>query len=90
MKKVIDGKLYNTATAEHLASYYNHKSASDFDLRDEDLYRTKKGTYFLVCCNGCRAGGDCLRPMTEDEAKEWVEAYANEAYCDIFGEPEEA
>ena len=90
MQRVIDGRLYNTETAEHLAGYYNNKSASDFDLRDEDLYRTRKGSYFLACRNGCRAGGDCILPMTEGEAKEWVEDYANDRYCDIFGTPEEA
>lgn len=46
MKKIIDGKLYNTETATFLGDYeYSH--SGDFRHMYEALYQTKKGTYFL-------------------------------------------
>lgn len=102
MKKVIEGKLYNTATAEYLAEWH-YSNPSDFSYVSEDLYRTKMGNYFLCGEGGAMSkyavssgqnscgGGSDLIPMTEDEAKEWVEEHCSgETYCEIFGEPEEA
>ena len=90
MKKIIEGKAYNTETAEEIGNHYNHKSYSDFDLIDMTLYRTKKGAFFMVQNNGCRAGGDDFYVVSEEDAREWVEEYANEKYEEIFGECEEA
>ena len=103
MKKVIEGKLYNTETAEELASWHNGCSYSDFNYCKEDLYRTKKGNYFLhgeggamtryseSCGNNSRCEGEDIIPLTESEAKEWAEGHlSGEKYCEIFGEPEEA
>ena len=47
MKKVIDGKLYNTETAEKVASWANNYNRGDFNRVDQDLYLTKKGNYFM-------------------------------------------
>ena len=47
MKKVINGKLYDTATAEQLAEDWNGLSDSDFKCCTETLYKTPKGNYFL-------------------------------------------
>lgn len=102
MKKVIDGKTYNTATAEHLANWWNGCSSTDFGYCIEDLYRTKKGTYFIAgeggamskyaqsCGYNSVCGGEDITPLSEFEAREWVEVHANNKYEDIFGECEEA
>lgn len=102
MKKVIDGKTYNTETAEFLASWWNGCSTTDFGYCSENLYRTKKGTYFIEgvggalskyarsCGHNSRCGGEDITPLSEFEAREWVEANANDKYEDIFGECEEA
>lgn len=47
MKKVIEGKVYNTLTAEHIADNDNGCSIRDFHYCYEILYRTKKGNWFL-------------------------------------------
>lgn len=85
MKKIIEGKRYDTETAERLAVWRNHHYPSDFQWCQETLYRTAKGSLFLhgeggamspysepVGNNG-RGGGETIRTMTEAEALEWLE-----------------
>ncbi|MDD3145500.1 MAG: hypothetical protein PHV23_05305 [Candidatus Gracilibacteria bacterium] len=48
MKKIIEGKVYNTDTAKYIAHVGNGLSSSDFRYFEENLYKTKKGQYFLV------------------------------------------
>ena len=52
MKKVIDGKVYNTETAERIFSWDNGRYGNDFRNRSKDLYRTKKGNYFIYHSGG--------------------------------------
>ncbi len=84
MKRVIDGKMYNTETAEELASAHNGLNASDFDYCQESLYRTKKGVFFLAGDGGARtkyarrvSNGTCegsgIIPLLEEEALAWLE-----------------
>jgi hypothetical protein len=50
MKRIIEGKAYNTATADHVASArdgYNDDRGRDHSLKHE-LYRTKGGAFFMV------------------------------------------
>lgn len=47
MKRIIEGKRYDTATAEQVANWNNGLSESDFNECEEDLYRTKNGNYFV-------------------------------------------
>ena len=47
MKKVIDGALYNTDTAQMMGDWDNGLYANDFGFCRERLYRTKSGKYFL-------------------------------------------
>lgn len=86
MKSIINGRRYDTGTAEELASWHNGCSSSDFNHCKETLYRTKSGSLFLhgkggalsayaESYEGGRSFGDGSRiqPMTEDEAVEWLE-----------------
>jgi hypothetical protein len=88
MKAIIDGKRYNTETAEELAKWWNGCSYSDFDHCSEKLYRTKSGALFLAgeggalssyaeSCEGGRTctGGERIIPMTQDEAVTWLEQH---------------
>lgn len=43
MIKVIDGKRYNTETADCIATTFYGREPSEYDYYEEDLYRTKKG-----------------------------------------------
>jgi hypothetical protein len=103
MKKVINGSLYNTETAQCLG--YVEPAGSnqrDFNYYCETFYRTKSGKYFLHGeghgnsrygeWHGNSGGwGEKIMPLTVDEAKEWAEEnLTGEEYIKIFGEPEEA
>lgn len=84
MKKVIGGKIYNTATATEVASYSNGFGCRDFRSMDETLYKTKKGSWFLAGeggpmtkyarpCGNMTSGGEDIIALTKDEALEWLE-----------------
>jgi hypothetical protein len=84
MKKIIDGKVYNTETATFIANDY-FSNCSDFYYYDESLYRTRKGSYFIAgeggamtkyavsCGNNSTSGSSKIFPLTLDEALEWCE-----------------
>lgn len=103
MKKVINGALYNTETAQELGSVEPAGSnAGDFSFFCETLYRTKSGKYFLHGeghgnsrygeWHGNTGGwGEQIRPYTPEEARKWAEENLEaDEYAQIFGEPEEA
>jgi hypothetical protein len=97
MKKIINGKKYDTDTAEEVA-YASYGHPSDFSHWRETLYRTKNGTFFLHGVGGpssrwrerieqnTYSGGCNIRLMTDEEARGWVERYDNAEYEPIFGE----
>ena len=102
MKKVMNGKLYDTEKADQLFNR-QYGYPSEFDWFTEDLYRTKKGAYFIYGKGNARShygqqtgqnewsGGEGWRVLTEDEAKAYVEEYGSaDDYIYCFGEPEEA
>lgn len=47
MKKIINGKMYNTETATELGNFWNGLSTNDFRNLSETLYRKKNGEFFL-------------------------------------------
>ena len=51
MKQVINGKFYNTETAQEICSY-QYGYPRDFDYILEELYRKKNGEFFLHTCGG--------------------------------------
>lgn len=88
MKKIIDGKMYNTETATRIGNGGSPGgvSRSDFNYYyDEDLYRTKKGAFFLVgeggpmtkysrnCGDNCFCGGNDFFVLSDREALAWCE-----------------
>lgn len=102
MKKIIEGKLYNTETAEKIGGIY-HGNYGDLNYWDNELYVTKKGAYFMTWEGGANSqyaehiahdkitGGEGMAVMTEDEAKNWaMENLDAEEYIEAFGEVEEA
>lgn len=85
MKKLINGKMYNTETAEEIATWSNSYYPSDFHYCQETLYKTKKGAYFLHGVGGAlsrysvpvgnngRGGGSEIVALTADQAFDWME-----------------
>lgn len=101
MKKIINGKMYNTETAKVLGEYDNGYVCGDFNYFSETLYRKKTGEYFLFGAGGALSGyashcgnrsgyGKEIIPMSEAKAKKWAEEYLDaDEYIAVFGEPEE-
>lgn len=102
MKKIINGKMYNTETAKVVGSWSNNYSYRDFSYCEETLYLKKTGEYFLhgvggamskysqSCGQNAWSGGKEIIPMTETEAKKWAERHlTTDEYQEIFGEVEE-
>ena len=99
MKKVINGKVYDTETAELVARWSNGQSTSDFDYCAEDLYRKRTGEFFIhgdggasskyavSYGNGFWGGGEKITPLTYEAAQKWAEEHlSGEKYEAIFGE----
>ena len=97
MRKVIDGKVYDTDTAEQVAaaSYSNY---GDLGYWAEGLYRTQKGDWFLVGEGSAMSkyarsvgqnetgGGSAIIPLTRGKALAWLGAHApaSEAFEEYF------
>ena len=100
MKKIIEGKTYNTETAK-LLGVYQYLWKGDYHYCREELYRTKKGTYFIYGEGGAltgyaryygnaSSGGHDFQVLSEGEAREWAEhKLSADEYSKILGEPEE-
>lgn len=102
MKKIINGKVYDTEKAKKVASWYSSYARNDFHYYEEELYKKKTGEFFLYgegnaaspysrsCGQNEWCGGEKIVPLTFKEAQEWAEKHLNgDDYCDIFGEPDE-
>lgn len=102
MKKIINGKMYNTETAKELGTWDNGLYCNDFYWCEETLYRKRTGEYFLFGESGANGkygeyiegkmhrGGYGIIPCTEREAKQWAEEKLTaDEYISIFGEVEE-
>ena len=102
MKKIINGRLYNTDTAEEIITITTDGySMSDFHWKEETLYRKKTGEFFRYGHGGPATeyaerigdswtGGKNIIPMTIDEAKYYVETNCDtDTYTSLFGEVDE-
>lgn len=99
MKKIINGKMYDTETAKELGSWSNGGGWNDFHHTEETLYRKKTGEFFLFGEGGPMTryavsegqnfwtGGSRIMPMTYQEAQKWAEENLTaDEYEEIFGE----
>jgi hypothetical protein len=86
MMKIIDGKRYNTDTAEHLADLPCTYFCSDFGHHDTAIYRTTRGAYFLAgsghaasmwaeaAPGGGQGPGSGICVVSESDALKWLES----------------
>jgi len=100
MNKIINGKRYDTKTAE-LIGEASYGYGNDFRKWEEELYRKKTGEFFLWGAGGPLSkyaksnsgettNGQEIRPLTLQEAQEWCEEHMDaDRYEEIFGEVEE-
>ena len=102
MKKIINGKLYDTEKAKEVGSWSNGGSWRDFSHVEETLYRKKTGEFFLHGAGGPQtkyaescgqnqwSGGELITPLTYESAQEWAEEHLDaDEYQAIFGEVSE-
>lgn len=101
MKKIINGKKYDTDTAKCVGDWTNGYGGNDFHYVSESLYRKKTGEFFLYGEGGAMTqyaesdgdaycGGAEIIPLTEKRAKEWAEKHLDcDDYESIFGVVEE-
>lgn len=103
MRKIVDGKVYNTDTAMTVcdispSGFHN----GDFRYEDTYLYKSHKGTFFVAGVGGPmsrwaqaegqngRRGGSGLDVIDIDEARSLCERHGSAAEFEAaFGAPEE-
>lgn len=85
MNKVINGRRYDTETAELVGEWTNGHRYGEFQYECEELYRKKTGEFFLYGSGGPMSsyavpsgnnnwtGSSKITPISIDEAKKWVE-----------------
>jgi hypothetical protein len=99
MKKIINGKVYDTKTAELVGEWANTYNTRDFNFCIENLYRKKTGEYFLhgrggpmsryaVSVGGnTMSGSEQIKPISFEYAKQWAEEHLTaDEYEKLFGE----
>lgn len=85
MNKVINGKRYDTETAQFIGEWNNGHRYGEFQYECEELYKKKTGEFFLYgsggamssyavpCGNNNWTGSSKITPIDIGEAKKWVE-----------------
>lgn len=97
MKKIINGRIYDTETAEEIKTYFSNFAQTDFNYFEETLFRKRTGEFFLFGEGGpaspyarrveshAWASGSAIEPLTEAKAREWLEEKADaETYLKYF------
>ena len=102
MKKIINGRKYDTDTAKVCGFMSKGYDTRDYSCYEETLYQKKNGEFFLYGEGGPSSKyasaldahnyiGSCrIIPLSEFDAKRWAEEWLTvEDYEEIFGEVEE-
>ena len=97
MKKIINGKLYNTDTAKRLGEWVNDIT-DNLHWVSETLYQKQRGEFFLhgeggpsskyaeSIGQGSWSSGEKIIPLSYDAAQAWAEEYLDaNAYQAVFG-----
>ena len=103
MKKIINGKVYDTDKAKEPGIYCSPGNWNDFNYYEETLYQKRTGEFFLFGKGGPMtryaeaegqnswSGGRRIMPMSYDEAKKWAEENLDaDEYESIFGAIDES
>jgi predicted DNA binding CopG/RHH family protein len=86
MRKIIEGRAYDTGTAELIKRVEGHPDANPEEVGE--LYRTRNGAFFLwaqYVTPGYSVKQDIF-PYTDEQANKWLEDNANELVEKYFGE----
>lgn len=101
MRKIINGKKYDTDTASLICDYENTCNRTDFYWYSEELYQKKTGEFFIFgeggpaspyseSGRGWACGSKKITPISECDAQKFVEKNGSvEVYEKLWGEVEE-
>ena len=102
MKKIINGKLYDTETAREIGCNSHGEGPRDFHWYAETLYKKRTGEYFLhgeggpmtryaeAAGQNTWTGGARISPLSLEAAKKWAEENMDvDDYMREFGPVEE-
>lgn len=102
MKKIINGRLYDTDTARCIGSDSYGDGTSDFHHYSEELYVKRTGEFFLYgeggplsrysrsTGNNLWSGGEKIIPLNLEAARQWAEEHLDaDDYAAAFGLPDE-
>jgi predicted HicB family RNase H-like nuclease len=81
MKKIIDGKTYNTDTATYVTGGDN----SEYSSAWWGLYQTRHGAFFTIVVDHDGETVLEFRPLTDQEAYKDLEKHANHLIEQYFG-----
>lgn len=95
MRRVIEKKVYDTDNALMIAEDWNGLGGNDFRSLNEELYKTKKGNYFLYGSGGPLTkygkssgnqtfGSSEIIPMSKQEAYQWLEQHSETEAIEEF------
>lgn len=101
MRKIINGRMYDTETAKEICSWSNGYY-TDFKYIEETLYQKSTGEFFIhgeggaasayskSCGSNSMCGGQSIIPVSESLAKDFVERHGSvEDYENLFGKVDE-
>lgn len=101
MKKIINGKVYDTDTAHDMGSD-SYSNRRDFSYWSETLYQKRTGEFFLYGEGGPMSryaetigqnewiGGEKIIPLSLAKARAWAEEHLSvDEYEQAFGLPDE-
>lgn len=101
MRKIIEGKSYDTDTAALVGEWSAECCPTDFEWFREELYRKRTGEYFVwgeggpqsryaVHRYGSWSGSEAITPISYEDARKWAERHLTaDEYESEFGEVEE-
>ena len=98
MKRIIDGKRYDTDTARIIDTDWSNLSKTDFGYWEETLYQKRTGEYFIYGEGGPMSkyavshgqnewsGGEKIIPVSYEAARSWGEEHMGaDEYEEHFG-----
>jgi len=90
MRKVVNGKRYDTETAALVAAD-SYSQCGDLEYWSEEIYQTKKGNWFLYGEGNAMSpyaratgqnevsGGSTIVPFSPKDALAWLEAHTEDS-----------
>lgn len=92
MIKNINGKMYNTETAESILFWSNGCSHSDFNYRSKELFKANDSSWFILHYGGANTDmaelqgsnaseGSSIEPISEKQAFQFVVDYNDGVDC---------